>query len=691
MSSTFTRDPKPRIQYVADGSRTTFAFPFVVEASDDLLVYADDHLATGFAIDGLGDPSGGEIVFGSAPSAGAVLTLLRRTESIRETAFKDGGPFRAAAINAELDRIMMLIQEDRDAHDRALRVGPTEAGLELCLPAPSQRANSVFGFDSSGMPTIFGQADLPDNGDASGAAVTAAGGITARALGEHLASAVNVRDFGAIGDGTTDDAAAVGAAVAAAAARKALIYVPASAGAYVLASGITLTGLRMVGDGPGSLLKLAPASGFGIQLAGSGAGLAGLRLLGPGASSWPEAASEVELSGISLDGIRIAAGALAGRVFRVEVAACRTAVAVEGDLAALIECDLAFGKNGIELRAGASGALSGSHNRIRSCTSGLRIDGAAPAGQLALHGGRIEACGFGLDGQAPAAGWRSIDLAGLAFRQNLDADVRASARHAVAMRGCSVDSSGRRQNAQVVLTAGGATTEAPSLVSESVSAATVERATVVLSGGSNLNLLQQGDLIVLGTDADDIDDVWTAAKATRAGLVQSVTTQTTTTATIRVARALATALISAGDQVRIVGRSGVASVDSVGGMIPANTPKWVSAEDHCRVFAAGNPVPEAGVVLGGASARLDHVPGLGGEPARIGGVELDHGRVNGAFSRLLTFEIAQNAAISFTPDSTIGMVQAFAQSLALGDPIAAVFSYRADSLGYTQLLCRGIA
>ena len=48
------------------------------------------------------------------------------------------------------------------------------------------------------------------------------------------------------------------------------------------------------------------------------------------------------------------------------------------------------------------------------------------------------------------------------------------------------------------------------------------------------------------------------------------------------------------------------------------------------------------------------------------------------------------AAVCFTPPSSVGMVQAFGQSLALGDPIAAIFSYRADALGYTELLAKGV-
>ena len=84
------------------------------------------------------------------------------------------------------------------------------------------------------------------------------------------------------------------------------------------------------------------------------------------------------------------------------------------------------------------------------------------------------------------------------------------------------------------------------------------------------------------------------------------------------------------------------------------------------------------------------VPGLGGEAVEISAVELDRGAVNGALTRLYTFEIAQNTAVSFTPPATIGMVHAFPLSLAFGDPIGAIFSYRADGLGYTELLAKGV-
>jgi hypothetical protein len=101
-------------------------------------------------------------------------------------------------------------------------------------------------------------------------------------------------------------------------------------------------------------------------------------------------------------------------------------------------------------------------------------------------------------------------------------------------------------------------------------------------------------------------------------------------------------------------------------------------------------MPVGQIEILGANADLRYWPGRGDEAVQISGVELDQGAVNGARVRLVTFTIAQNTAVSFTPPSTIGMVQAFATNLSLGDPITAIFSYRADGLGHTELLAKGV-
>jgi hypothetical protein len=281
-------------------------------------------------------------------------------------------------------------------------------------------------------------------------------------------------------------------------------------------------------------------------------------------------------------------------------------------------------------------------------------------------------------------------MSDLQLTQNLQADLEAGPRQSLALRGGHLDASGKRNRAAVELNALGQTVLAPNLLAENVFAATRLVRSVQLSGGTNLNLLAPGDLIVLASDPDDVDDLWTSLKATRGGVVHKVNAQTASTATIELATATMLPIVLAADTIRVVGRSGTAIVSSVGGAAPAASSTWLRADNHCRVFSANNPMPVTQIELEGPNADLRDFPGLTGEPVRVSGIELNHGAVNGALVRMFAFTIAQDAAVSFTPPATTGMVQTFAQSLALGDPIAAIFSYRADALGYTELLAQGV-
>ena len=253
-----------------------------------------------------------------------------------------------------------------------------------------------------------------------------------------------------------------------------------------------------------------------------------------------------------------------------------------------------------------------------------------------------------------------------------------------------MDASGKASGAAVDLQASSETVEAPNLIAENIRAEVTAVRTVELSGGTNLNLLQAGDLIVLASDADDVNDHWTVLKATRGGVVHKVISQTTSTAAVKLASATIVPLIEVGDEIRVVGRFGTALVDSVGASAPAAEFIWLRADDHCRVFAAHNPMPIDQIELAGAESDLRYLPGLGGEALRSPGSSSTRGPSMAPRSSMFTFTIAQNTAVSFTPPATIGMVQAFAPSLALGDPITAIFAYRADGLGYTELLAKGV-
>ena len=137
----------------------------------------------------------------------------------------------------------------------------------------------------------------------------------------------------------------------------------------------------------------------------------------------------------------------------------------------------------------------------------------------------------------------------------------------------------------------------------------------------------------------------------------------------------------------MVGRSGTATVGSVGAPAPGSDFTWLRADDHCRVFAANNPMPADQIELEGPDADLRHFPGLAGEPVSISGVQLQRQAVNGALIQLVTFVLAQNTATSFVPQSPIGLLHVFSHG-ATGDPAASILTYRADPVGYTQIVAK---
>jgi hypothetical protein len=91
--------------------------------------------------------------------------------------------------------------------------------------------------------------------------VIATGGSVARSVQDHFGEVANVRDFGAVGDGLTDDTAAVQAAVNEALSSRKACYAPA--GNYKLTGPITVglpaSGFKLFGDGQ-DVTRFTPTS-----------------------------------------------------------------------------------------------------------------------------------------------------------------------------------------------------------------------------------------------------------------------------------------------------------------------------------------------------------------------------------------------------------------------------------------------
>ncbi len=154
MTELIVGDLRPRVAYVADGAAQAFAFPFPVMAADHLLVRIDEQPAElPYAVTGLGESLGGTVTFDAAPPNGAQILLLRATPIERSSDFAQAGELRAAALNAELDRLTLMLQEVSATLGDCLRLSPSGAPVDLQLSAAAPRANSLLGFDAQGRPT----------------------------------------------------------------------------------------------------------------------------------------------------------------------------------------------------------------------------------------------------------------------------------------------------------------------------------------------------------------------------------------------------------------------------------------------------------------------------------------------------------------------------------------------------------
>ena len=240
----------PEISYVEDGISTEFALPFGFEKLSDIraervvngtvtpMVFGVDYSVLA------DDPTaGGEVVVASAATAGTQLNLWRESEARQPTRYQETGAFTSKAHEQGLDRYARLAQENKAGLDRAAQVLRGQAPLaidrsglqdgELLLYRQgriqrfdtSRFAGKFFGGAAgSGLPIPLagtGGGDAALRGDLANAlagasliAFAASGaGAVARSLQEKAGDTVSVKDFGAVGDGVTDDRAAIVAAL----------------------------------------------------------------------------------------------------------------------------------------------------------------------------------------------------------------------------------------------------------------------------------------------------------------------------------------------------------------------------------------------------------------------------------------------------------------------------------------------
>ena len=336
-------------QVLYSGNGTTVLFPvnyyFLQDSHLQVILVAANGtetvqtLTTNYTVTGAGNEAGGSITMLVAPPTGTQLIIVRNVPATQETDYLANDPFPAESHERALDKLTMLVQQNKLESDRALKVPlaslPT-TDTELPIPvgnkllAWNSNASAIVNFDPADVITITGQQNsyadvftgngvttdftltrnpgtvfnidvsingvtqVPNvdyilaattltftsappavasqvlarysevftlvDGDAANIRYLPAGGVQTN-VQTKLRETVSVKDFGAVGDGVTDDTVAIQTAFSESQNR--ILFFPA--GTYLISQSLYL-GARgsIVGEGAKiSIIKLTH-SGVGL-------------------------------------------------------------------------------------------------------------------------------------------------------------------------------------------------------------------------------------------------------------------------------------------------------------------------------------------------------------------------------------------------------------------------------------------
>ena len=173
-----------------NGSNKLFSITFPYLETSDIDVYLNGVLQTITTQYFFANATTVEFV--TAPGAGATVLINRSTdEATISNSFFPGSSIKAADLNDNFDQVLFLAQETNN------NVANAVAGQIPDGTITNAKINATAGIDATKL--SFTQAAAP----------------AARTIDAKLKEVVSVKDFGAVGDGTTNDTAAITAAIAA--------------------------------------------------------------------------------------------------------------------------------------------------------------------------------------------------------------------------------------------------------------------------------------------------------------------------------------------------------------------------------------------------------------------------------------------------------------------------------------------
>ena len=151
-------DTNRRIQYTTNGSQTSFAFSFQINADSELKVILGEttqSLSSDYTVS-IATNGTGTVNYASAPTSGQKLTILANKPLSRTSAYSTGASFTAASLETDFDNTIMVLQQFEEKIDRTLQLPEFVTGStapSLTVPyndTSSDNANKVIGYNTDG-------------------------------------------------------------------------------------------------------------------------------------------------------------------------------------------------------------------------------------------------------------------------------------------------------------------------------------------------------------------------------------------------------------------------------------------------------------------------------------------------------------------------------------------------------------
>ena len=147
-----------KASYNGNGTQSVFAYTFKIFADADIKVYVGTTLKTintHYTLSGVGATGGGNVTFtsGNIPAAGTGnVTLLRSLALTQGVDLVNYGRFDAEVVEAQYDKLTMMVQQLQEQADRTIRFNTTvsDAGGVEITDTVAERSGKVLAYDANG-------------------------------------------------------------------------------------------------------------------------------------------------------------------------------------------------------------------------------------------------------------------------------------------------------------------------------------------------------------------------------------------------------------------------------------------------------------------------------------------------------------------------------------------------------------